>query len=504
MASASADAHVADIIKVLKSRNAAAMLSETHHIKLLDVAHVCRFILDVDSPIVTIRKNISEWLDCNADDCCANGEVLMYDRTQKSVHATYLATVLLNVCHVNLTDAHLETIITAVLPSRAPNLRRVLTNIELPPLAAAGSAASSSDVVSVVLPDVPELDEYGQQELKHMVLAKTIQLDELNQELSLCRKREAHYKEQCEARANEIVSLRDTLTNMHAMVNYRGGLGKHNVSAYGGYNLALRRCKGHTGAATTVAMLASDDVNGSLSAKDVVYVFEHRAAEAKRLRAKDAYYEMAHNDSGDTFSYIAHCYLGDATHDSVIDKKKVYVAVLGTTWCTSAEVDAALDDRGYLQADQLECKQTKNACTLQVVAAGTGQETYAIARHNFESVGCTTWEALNPRSGAVSFNFGFDQGQDCKGTIARVAFRLENSVNVAYCVVWCYFHIANLIVYTHLQTMDSLKWPEASGGEWPTKYFSGVATISNTWRSALSNRYNQLSHQPGATYALGL
>ena len=48
--------------------------------------------------------------------------------------------------------------------------------------------------------------------------------------------------------------------------------------------------------------------------------------------------------------------------------------------------------------------------------------------------------------------------------------------------MWCTFHQLHLIVKCVLQVLDNFEWG-ADVGPLPSKYFGGVATISNVWRS---------------------
>ena len=126
---------------------------------------------------------------------------------------------------------------------------------------------------------------------------------------------------------------------------------------------------------------------------------------------------------------------------------------------------------------------------MRVVEDGSGAETYAIYKAQFKSVRCPTWEdrvadASQHKDRISVFNFGLDKGSDNVGALGRIRTYLSDIVTIMFCVVFCFAHGLHHIVEAQLAILDAWAWDTDDEAEKPSvKYWSGLATVANCWRS---------------------
>ena len=182
-------------------------------------------------------------------------------------------------------------------------------------------------------------------------------------------------------------------------------------------------------------------------------------------------------------------YMGDATNDKSVDNEKVHVGFITTTSLTHADVDA-MDPEQHLQADVAPC--TYSCCDIIPVRLGTTEETEAIVRKQFKSVGCPHWtdrmaaSELSPADGGVFCMCccALDAGPDNVGLSVRTVSLLARHYMISVVFVFCFMHQYQLIVKALLTYTD--KWEAEWGTDADmagTPFVSGVATIANVWRS---------------------
>ena len=504
------DAVFHDVSACIHKRRLGNTISLTQQLKLIDVASILLAVLDSDADAkVTLefKQRVSDWLHENAP-FAVPGEIVMFDRTNLTVHFFFLPMVLRGF-GIDADDSLLQRVATEFAPDseRRPKKQKLII------VPSADAVAPIQPLSNALVVARQQLGGLSNEELLHMLVQEQATKDSMHAELVKSRKREAFHRQQSQIRGDALVIMESRVNELQSMVNYRvhGGLKGH-ISKWSGYNLALRRNRASAGAKAIVSVLAGDAIHGALRSKDAVYVFEHRAAAAKRTRAIQHYASAYGSLSVEppiepsppppedarlkkSCLVIAHAYLGDGTHTEIIDRKKVHVGTLRSTWVTLEDAMTAVRD-GQLRLDILQslCSHEYNSCGLHTIVSETGQETYAIIRDNFGRLGCQDWEMATREAagqthniGRLScFNYGLDHGSGNQGKAKRVAAAVSGSLAVAYTITWCLFHQAQLMCKCLLEILDAWKWEDEVDVEvapWPTKYFNGPSAVSNVWRS---------------------
>jgi hypothetical protein len=317
------------------------------------------------------------------------------------------------------------------------------------------------------------------------------------------RKSRNHYHDRCQ----DLVALLRTAETEHAelvqRVSFRPGL--RNVSVMGGYTLALNMMRGGlVSASSTLAMCAGGSLQGALKSKRIVYIYENRPNAVQACQSILNYQDMdadalavahppnvsASADSSAPFAFNwrmeSTLFKGDATNQEAIGMDKVHIASVATVSFGPMAVAEAIRNDGTFDDSRFAPPRTHASCDLHIVRTGTGEETYIIVKDEMKSVGCPTWDdkvaaaALNPNL-LSHFGFGLDNGPDNGSLAKRVKRALRDVLTVVFSVIWCKLHQTSLILGTIMVTLDKWEWP--GEGAFESKYFGGVATITNVIRS---------------------
>ena len=184
-------------------------------------------------------------------------------------------------------------------------------------------------------------------------------------------------------------------------------------------------------------------------------------------------------------SVAVHEYRGDATHQESIEKSKVHVSKIVSSMFSLSDIEEA---SGPFDINSFSQDVVTTSCygDLLTVAKGDGKETYAFVLRQIASVGCPTWEDKRKSSEASPDEFTIytivvDAGGDNQSLLKRVGMDLTGATSVCYIAVFCFLHQIHLISKAVLKILDEWQW--SGDVSLPTTYFSGIATIANTWRS---------------------
>ena len=232
------------------------------------------------------------------------------------------------------------------------------------------------------------------------------------------------------------------------------------MSVLGGYHLANRRNIGHSGAAAAAQMITCDNLHGNFTAGRIVIDYEHRIALAKHLRCSRFHLENASGaaDAAELAQPLqplppcpgpidfidVHEYKGDGTNQDAIEKHKVHVSIVNSSYCDVRAAVAAAEDGRQMQK---QAEQSSNinctVCDLQIVHTGTGEETYALMQAELRFVGCPSWTSRcdaacsNPRRVSV-YCMGLDNGPDNQGATKRILASIKDVPRVVLILTWCF------------------------------------------------------------------
>ena len=423
-------------------------------------------------------------------------DVRMYYGGTNAFHAHALPRIFDKFAGVHMTEGDLEVYLqlTNIAPTKK---RKVCASTDARFFTAGpGAAADVAQLVAVasgsadadphvVAEDVGQnlVISHSAEELALLVVRRDRDLDVARSTIDQLKKKleksSASRSDLCAvvaARDIEIAHLRSTLC-------LRQG---RNVSKQGGYHLALMRALSHVGAAAATQMLGSGEERGELNSKQTMYVYEHRAAFAKHLRAcacnADALVVLAHG-GGDgagartRFSqHVAYCFIGDATNQNAIDSEKLYVSSLDSCWCTSNDVEGALRD-GFVESSLLHVGEHFRVNDLAVVTAGTAAETYHFWQTAFARTGAVHWDAVDADApGWCHYCIGVDAGPDNVGNRQRVLAALRHKPRATCTMVWCVMHQGHRANEDVLDAVEHSDWADQSG--WPVKYVNGLSSLS--------------------------
>ena len=280
------------------------------------------------------------------------------------------------------------------------------------------------------------------------------------------------------ARADSLVAkLADKaqqLKALEAQVKFRRGLKGH-VPSSKGYLLAIKRSRGHAGAALTADLVGGEEEQGSLKDAHTVLNWENRLSVAKALKAMNVYADADGQTSADF-----HTAQFDATKQEAIDREKVHVSTVTSSHIITdggAGADPAGERAAFDKADfEGRVLTTDAAGDLQIVHEGTGAETYSLVLREFASVGAPSWEARALEASQEAeggdqrfstFLFGTDQGPDNVGMNGRVRTALAAVLYVMFVWVYCLFHAGHNQCKSLVKVLNNWKWTVShrSGGE---------------------------------------
>ena len=221
--------------------------------------------------------------------------------------------------------------------------------------------------------------------------------------------------ERNETLENEVDQLRSAMGVVVQETVLRPGL--RNVCLRGKYNLALLRTCGQTSASTALSMIGSSGWAGDLKDYHVITKQEHIAAACIRRRSKEAHQSndsslVAAGDLQDLgpmppklIALDIILFKGDATHQEACEKKKMYLSMMWSWWCSfdamlsilsfAAKTHTEAPHSEHLPTqEQRECdrKTMRQLCegigahvvfgkacpAMQSVAQGTSQELYRL------------------------------------------------------------------------------------------------------------------------------
>ena len=322
----------------------------------------------------------------------------------------------------------------------------------------------------------------------------------LSLENAALAKSRRYFKAKCAQLRETLLEQQAEHRQVLALVGHRAGNRK--VSTLAGFNLALKRNFGHASCQAVVLAVAGDEIAGGLKSKHIVTRFEHKASIAIRVQSRE-FHELcskATKDPPDSmvlrdrcraskawFTLSAFSYRGDATND-VVKNSKVHLAEV----CTFALGKEGLEQSAVCPDDaeqgaSVSVAYSRSFCDMNLVSFGTGEETYSIMLKEFDSLGATSWEKAAAECATDAhklciFAFALDNGPDNQGATRRVRTALEGHDRVMFATTWCVFHQYHLAIKSMLVVLDKSKWSPPADAL-PTTYFSGVSSVSNSWRA---------------------
>ena len=321
----------------------------------------------------------------------------------------------------------------------------------------------------------------------------------------------SYYANRCADLRGELLLWKDAHKSLTEETCFRPG--KRNVSKYGAYCMAIRGASGYASAQTTVKVIAGQKEQGGFKDKGIVIKYQHKACLGQRLLSSQDYVEhhsyehqpiAAQEDAGclagpcETDVVIqhmeAHGVKADETNQEAIGKDKVHVCVVESASVTAKHIiDISDGAQGNDIEKRFKSSYTKTIADIQVVRQGTGEELLAMLNKELHSVSCPTWDERTQASRANSglskqlslYCFGFDGGPGNIYGTRRICERLKGDYWVMMTIILCFMHQHHLIIAALLVTIDHWDFgPEFEQRTLNPLYFSAVATISNTWRSA--------------------
>ena len=286
--------------------------------------------------------------------------------------------------------------------------------------------------------------------------------------------------------AGETQHHNEDLSQLRALVEFRGGKGKH-VSRFGGYTLAAGRANAHIGAAVLAQIMAGGEHQGEVKDRHTIYAYEHKMATAKNLRSIATYLELS--NVGDL---ECHEIKSDATHEFAAQISKVHVckvssSVANINQCITQAtrdhdmallMDVAREEPltespigslppmvANVELEELEncIHSMSQAADLQEVHEGTSTELYNMHMKELASVGCPTWEqrvaeaalpsppveCSGPTGGGGGgarlciYSFGLDAGGEHVGFGGRLRTAIAACPTVWFVITFCMMHQAS-------------------------------------------------------------
>lgn len=321
-----------------------------------------------------------------------------------------------------------------------------------------------------------------------------------SQAANIAKLKEDKYKQSQKVRrlTLKVDTLVEQVRDMHeehsALVHEtRYRVGERCAPPYHGYKLAIKRSFGHASAASTVQMVAGDEINGGLKDKSIVTKYENLACMAQRVRSKQEQNTAREISSsgmvpapaarldgvadGRGYSLHATSYGGDATKTATLHSEKIHLAELSTAACSSDDI---------ADAEPLAPFFTRSLCDMQPVRAGTVAEFEGIIARQFNGVGCRTWkqsvdEAVVRLSVIAMFLFSWDQGPENVGIVPTIKESLASCLTVMFAVVWCLMHVFQLCTDRVLRVLNKFEF-RSLGARALKEFVSGIKIIANTWR----------------------
>ena len=318
-----------------------------------------------------------------------------------------------------------------------------------------------------------------------ILVARDMQIEKLLAEKKRIRRMETHYNRRCKSLVEDRKQGAQRYSELVDRICYRRGSGK--VSVRGGYALAIRRNFGHASAISSVKMLAGDSDHGSLKSKDIVLRYEHKANCVQILKSKHWHEAAAAALAGWTptphMQYCIECFMykGDASKNDALEHSKAHIAYIESFCLAHAPTE------GQLQGSGPACSVTSQSVSCDIVPlnGGSGIETYMAIESQFRSAFVPFWTEsvatanANPYKLSI-YTLGVDQGSDNVNANKRIKRSLESSDSVMFCSVYCFHHQCHLAVRESLEVLDASEWAHE---RLPCRYFSGLATVCNVWRS---------------------
>ena len=299
----------------------------------------------------------------------------------KSLSASGIREALAHVTSIVITDESwnfvCSTIIARWTCATKRNMRRGRASLSALGDVECASASAPSAPKPIVASDM--VASYGEADLGDMqlvVFRQTELIQSMKAQMKNISKNRDYYEQRSDTLQHKLNEEIEKCTTLVAHTNFRPGLRR--ISLYGGYTLALRRSFGNASAGVAAKMVAGAEDNGGFTDHQVVILFEHRAAQAKRSRAHNFFVEADAEkaDVPDWFEIV--CYRGDATQQQAIDKEKMHVSLISALQGPGQRGDA-LD----FKALSASAHWMHEAGDLQLVKRGTGEETYEICKREF-------------------------------------------------------------------------------------------------------------------------
>ncbi|CAK0876362.1 unnamed protein product, partial [Prorocentrum cordatum] len=396
--------------------------------------------------------------------------------------------------------------------AEARQSRRVRVADPLPPVplpdaggqasAGGGDGASASHAVAMaaapLCADISKYDQYDKVECQSMLVIRDQQIEQKDAEIERLRNTLAsmttsrdHYAARAAQIGAQLVEQEGQSRALHDLVCWRP---RRNVTPFGGYNLALRRNRGHAGAGAAALMIACDSVRGHITDYKTVVTYEYRAHIVKRLRSFEFHRETA------SCCLQVHLIQSDGTNHEAVQREKVHTSLITTVVAVDGAEDAVADLADsdalvpVLESPPARPAWARRHCVvgdLQAVTEGSGMANRLLHIKELRSVGCPAWtdpppwRPVAPGDGARAraFIFGVDAGSENTHMLKAVKRDLATQPLIMVMGIFCYMHQVHIAVKGALELLDAWDWQAPHTLEGKSRYVGRVATISNVWRA---------------------
>ena len=220
--------------------------------------------------------NVRHFTNTVHGDLCARvsftvGEVRQYDPATRLVHITLLPSLLEAYTSQELSDAGMEEILNSTV-TRVGVRRYTRPSVVVAPEEAPASSSMAplmNEAPLTIAPYVPNEPYAGWSREDLVVLAcrRHEDFSDLQGEVKQLQSKAGYWRRKSEALDDKLKRSDEEHKALMHMVDFRPA---RNVSAYGGYSMALCRSLSHCGAAAIVKMLGSGAIAGDLRWKGTV------------------------------------------------------------------------------------------------------------------------------------------------------------------------------------------------------------------------------------------
>jgi hypothetical protein len=343
------------------------------------------------------------------------------------------------------------------------------------------------------------------------LVEKEHQIVQLKKEKYQLNDNRQYYK----TRTEDLEIRLDLVTEAHNHLFERANLrpGLRNISHIGGYSAALKSSVGYASSEATVLMVLGDPHVGQFTSKNIVTNYQHKAANAQRVRSKKIFEWIEREVSAtpqdalvtvvnDTFSleswevssYEVYGVSCDASNTEALDKSSVHVALVSISAIGRASLAECIVSAGDVQIDDDHMERvtasSRQLCDIQKCPRKTGEEMYAMLLREFHSISWKDWESRANNSHLrthqqSTYAYGLDKGPDCQKCCRLTKQRLKGIPSVSMLAVFCFSHRNDHIGQSQLALLNKWDWEPTQKDELGSvKYTSSLAIFTNTWRGS--------------------